>query len=194
MSRFINSVFILRNLIGFAAATLTACFIAYSILYWTLSRNLGESYRGAFYLMKTLREGAGPVVWFAVTLYGIVISIFILAIALFATHKVAGPLYRLEMVLGLAMRGELPESVHFRTRDQMVPLAESIGGLISVLRRKEIVLMEMAEEIRSARDELDGKINAKDPGWVDLAAGVKEMLLSLSVAARSGRGEIIDGR
>ena len=190
MSRFINSAFILRNLIAFAAATLAGCFAAYSILYWSLSRDLGESYSRAFYLMKVLREGTGPVVWFAVTLYGIVISIFVLTIALFATHKVAGPLYRLEMVLEMALRGQLSESVHFRARDQMVPLAESIGRLISVIRRKETGLTELAEEIRSARDDMDGKIRSKDPGWMDSAAGVKEMLAGLSVAARSGNGEI----
>ena len=181
MGRFVNSVFILRNFTAFAGATLAGCFVAYSILYWTLARDLGNSYRGAFYLMKTLREGAGPVVWFAVTLYGIVISIFVLAIALFATHKVAGPLFRLELLIGRALAGDLPESVQFRTRDQLAPLAESIGGLISVLRDKEAGLTSLAEE-------MDGKIKSGNPGWVESAGVLRKRLSQFSETARSKKG------
>ncbi len=176
MGRFIKTDFVFRNMIAFSSATLAACFIAYYCLSFTLTRQLGESFRSAYFLLKSMNESTGLVVWFAVVLYGIVISIFILAIALFATHKVAGPIFRLESLVDSARRGMIQKDINFRERDQIVPLAGAVSRVFSVIGEKEDVISRLVEDLEKARQRLGEMILAQDPGWPDQARTVKGIL------------------
>lgn len=181
MGRFIKASFILRNMIAFSSAALMACFIAYYCLSFTLSRQLGESYRGAYFLMKSMNENTGLIVWFAVVLYGIIVSIFILAIALFATHKVAGPLFRLESLVDSARRGMIQRNINFRTRDQIIPLAAAVSRVFSKIGEKEDVISGLVEDLESAQQRLGELLLAQDTGWPDQARAVKGILEKFSI-------------
>ncbi len=189
MGRFIKASFILRNMIAFSSATLVACFIAYYCLSFTLTRQLGESFRGAYFLLKSMNESTGLVVWFAVVLYGIVISIFILAIALFATHKVAGPIFRLESLVDSARRGVIQKDISFRTQDQIVPLAGAVSRVFSVIGEKEDVISRLVEDLEKARQRLGELILAQNPGWLDQARAVKGILDQFALLEQTAQKE-----
>lgn len=176
MGRFIRVNFILRNMVAFSAAVLVASFIAYYCLSITLSRKLGQSFSGAYFMMKSLNESTGLIVWFAMVLFGIVVSIFLLAIALFATHKVAGPLFRLESLVDSASRGNINRNINFRTRDQIKPLASALTRVFEFIGRREDAVSRLLLEIETVEQSLGSMVIEQDPGWTSRSRTLAELL------------------
>lgn len=158
MGRYIQRIFIFKNLTYLAIVMVAACFAAYGVLYKALSSKLTLSFGGAFYQMKSVHDGMDLIVWFSTTLYGILTWTCILAICLFATHKVAGPLFRLELALKEAMEGAFPPPFVFRDGDQIAPLAEVKNRLFDYLKTREDRYHSLADELDSLRLVLEGEM------------------------------------
>jgi len=67
------------------------------------------------------------------------VGLLILAISipysLFYSHKIAGPIYRLEQSLDLLLNGEMNFMVTFRKKDEFAQIAYKMNELIDFLRR-----------------------------------------------------------
>lgn len=162
MGRYIKRMFIFKNLTYLASAVIAACFTTYGILYKALSTELAMSFGGAYYQMKSVYDGMDLIVWFSIALYGIITWTSILAICLFATHKIAGPLFRLEQVLKGAMEGAFPPPFVFREGDQIAPLAEVKNRLFDYLKTREDRLYGLTDDLDTLRQGLEGEITRKD--------------------------------
>jgi hypothetical protein len=172
MSAYIGSRFILRYSTIFGAVLLGACAVAYFLLYGILTVQLGSSFSDAFYALKSLYERMGLLVWFAVVLYGICAAVLILVTAMFATHKVAGPLFRLEMMIDEAMRGKIPRSVHFREEDQIKPLAEAQAWMFAAMAAREDAIAALTQTVAERRAALTGLVHETPERW---AQGVEAL-------------------
>ncbi len=188
MSRYVEIAFIFRNLVLFGAALLLACALAYFLLYSALAVNLGSSFSEAFYTLKGLYQKMGLLVWFSVVLYGIVAAVLILVVALFATHKVAGPLFRLEMLIDEALRGRIPRKVCFRQTDQIQPLADAQGRLFAVYGGREDRLAVLLGEAEERRSVLTGRVHGSAEDWDQGAAALEGALHRLAEAAGAETG------
>jgi hypothetical protein len=186
MSRHVNNAFIYRTLAVFGAILLLACGIAYGLLWSALAVQLGNSFSESFYTLKGLYQKIGLLVWFSVVLYGIVAAVLILVVALFATHKVAGPLYRLEMLIDEALRGKIPRQVRFRQSDQIQPLADAQGRLFAIFAEREDRLAVILGEVEERRSVLTGRVHGSAEDWRRGAAALEEALQRLAGAAGTG--------
>ena len=77
-------------------------------------------------------------------------------ITLYTSHKIAGPLYRIEKDLQKAIEGDLRVKFNLREGDQLQPLASSIESLVATIR-------EDVKELKQVTGEL-GKGDFKDAG------------------------------
>ncbi len=109
--------------------------ILFLILYLALSRTLPADYAGVFHALRDLSPFLRPILAVSVLLYALLACGSTAALCVYILHKVAGPLYRMEMVLDQYL-SEIPtRTVSFRLGDQIQPLAQAFNEWIGTLRR-----------------------------------------------------------
>lgn len=74
---------------------------------------------------------------FRMIVFAIPVACVIVASAIVLTHKIAGPLYRLEKKLQKLAKGEDVDYVQIRKKDQLKGLTSTINDLIRSLKNKK---------------------------------------------------------
>ncbi len=120
-------------------------FVSYQI-------DASSTYASARSTIKSVDDFLFPSLWFAVTIFTLLLSIGIAIISVFVSHKIAGPIYRLEVSLRDFKRGKFYK-VHLRTKDQIKGLAtllnqfvEKLITQISTVKKKSLNLKGLIEE------------------------------------------------
>ena len=105
------------------------------ILYFALSRPLPADYAGVFHSLRNLSPFLQPILAVSVLVYALLACGSTSALCVYVLHKVAGPLYRMELVLDQYRSGTPTRTVSFRHGDQIQPLAQAFNHWIGTLRR-----------------------------------------------------------
>jgi nitrogen fixation/metabolism regulation signal transduction histidine kinase len=104
-------------------------------LYFATSKDLGDSYGRAIYLINDLRIRIFPL--FFASFYSVfilvVVTAAIAAIPVLYSHKIAGPLFRIERNLDLIGSGDLTVNTRFRKTDQLFVLADELNAMVRSL-------------------------------------------------------------
>ena len=92
-------------------------------------------------------------------------GLLLATLALLHSHKVAGPLYRLEKVLEEMKEGKSPGKITLRKGDRVERLAallEEVGKVMETNQKKEKILQESLKELSSIKlpPEIREKINS----------------------------------
>lgn len=126
-----NSYFGYSYPVGFLAriATLSAlaCGVGLMIMRWVYFRDLGTEYNAAHHTLKNLLGFLAPSLAFCLLAVLFVASIAVFSVAMFASHKVAGPMFRIERAIGYIGRKTLIGRINLRVGDQGKPLAAEIN-------------------------------------------------------------------
>lgn len=109
--------------------------ILFVILYFALSRPLPGDYEGVFLALRNLSPFLRPILAVSVLVYALLACGSTAALCVYILHKVAGPLYRMEMVLDQYRSGAPTRTVSFRSGDQIHALAHAFNQWIGMLRR-----------------------------------------------------------
>lgn len=127
-------------------------------LYFYLDRRLGDRYLESLMTLKQMEEAlpSSLVVTFGVQLF--LVLFLTVAINLFASHKIGGPVYRIECSLGDILDGDLSRDVVTRDGDQLKSMVvtlnnwqESVRRIYFSARRLQVELDRLVEQI--ARDQ-----------------------------------------
>jgi hypothetical protein len=122
---------LLRIFINFAVGV----GILFAILYFALSRPLPGDYGGVYHALRNLSPFLRPILAVSVLVYALLACVSTSALCVYVLHKVAGPLYRMEMVLDQYRSGASMRTVSFRNGDQIQALAHAFNLWIGTLRR-----------------------------------------------------------
>jgi hypothetical protein len=68
-----------------------------------------------------------------VIINNLLLMVIIIVVGIFYSHRIAGPIYRLEQDIGRVLAGERNVSVRLRAKDKLKPLAEQVNRLIHEL-------------------------------------------------------------
>ena len=109
--------------------------ILFVILYFALSRPLPGDYAGVFHALRNLSLFLQPILAVSVLAYALLACGSTSALCVYILHKVAGPLYRMELILDQYRSGATTQTVSFRNDDQIQPLAQAFNLWIGTLRR-----------------------------------------------------------
>lgn len=162
----------LLTVIGGLAVTLS--------LYFITSKSLGTSYGQAIYAIHDLKIRIFPLIF--ASFYSIfilaIITAAIAAISVLFSHKIAGPIYRLEKNLEAIGSGDLTVDTKFRGKDQLTVLASEINGMVRSLNH----LARSSGEAASGILESERKIEAllkKEASEAELQAALEELKLHI---------------
>jgi len=140
--------------------------ILFVILYFALSRPLPGDYAGVYHALRNLSPFLRPILAVSVLVYALLACGSTSALCVYILHKVAGPLYRMELVLDQYRSGAPTRTVSFRHGDQIQPLAQAFNQWIGSLRRDRqrwLATMQDAErhclqDEATCRAEMEGAL------------------------------------
>ncbi len=73
-----------------------------------------------------------------VALFAVPVGLVIVAMGIVLTHRIAGPLHRLERTLDTLLAGGRVQPVHLRKHDELKPLCSRINRVIQLLEARRI--------------------------------------------------------
>ena len=174
-SRLLERAFKIRFGLKLCFFTLLGGAAVVLLLYFSLSRQLGDSYGSAIYTIYDLKIRALPLIFasfYSVLILGLVTAA-IAAISVLFSHRIAGPLYRLEKNLDAIASGDLTVSTRFRGMDQLSSLADEMNAMVRSLNHASRSVMDSAEDLKAAEDALKALLDMEAPPEAELkeAAG-----------------------
>lgn len=147
-----------------AACSALACVVGLAILRWVFFRELGREFGPAFYTLKSMLDFLIPCLVFSLLAVLLVASVAVFLVALFASHKVAGPLFRLQRVADHLGRRVLVGRIHLRAGDQGHLLASEINRWVQGRKTRFAQMRETAEACEGALWECERALAAGQSG------------------------------
>jgi len=133
------------------AVMIASAATASAILYFFLDTEVGDSYGNAFRLMAQTLQKMNAYIVGAVLVQLLLSCVVIYFVALYFSHKIAGPIFRLKAVLQKYIAGDVIEEVNFRTTDFIPGVSVLFSDFFAYMgNRKHLIL-----EAESLIDELD---------------------------------------
>jgi methyl-accepting chemotaxis protein len=149
--------FLARNLLAVVAMALV---VAFTVYYTTWARIMDE-----FYNLPRVAAQFAPLFASVNKTLLLVLVVFLLLAAvasIFASHSIAGPIYRFEKVLKSLAQGDLSFKVGLRHTDEFRHLADAFNEMISQLRTNIAADADMIKQL----SELSNKLNSPESGLV----------------------------
>jgi methyl-accepting chemotaxis protein len=128
--------------------------ITVAILYFSMNRGPGGSYAESYNVIAGLRQ---EMLHKSLVIYASIsclIIIGIVVISLLYSHRIAGPLHRLEMAARRIAGGDFTERVKLRQEDVIHPMADDLNGLAAAYSDTVNTLEARTAELRRAVSEL----------------------------------------
>ncbi|MBI5420647.1 MAG: hypothetical protein HZA60_11205 [Deltaproteobacteria bacterium] len=124
--------------------------LLFATLFAVFSSPLSGDYEGVFFALRHLAAFLFPIIAFSFLVYTLLVCGATAVLCVYALHKVAGPLYRMERVAESYVSGNPVPRVVFRQGDQGAALAEAFNDFVARLRGDRHELAEAMERAEGA--------------------------------------------
>ena len=142
---FINKKFQLAFILKFCAIVIIGSFISIGLIYAISKGTVTTSFENSRLVIKSTSDFILPGVLMISAVIVLCASIATVFVTLYTSHKIAGPLYRLEKDIEEVTAGNLNKTFHLREQDEIQALSLSLEKMSTSLR----------EKIQSAKKTLD---------------------------------------
>jgi methyl-accepting chemotaxis protein len=152
---FIKKEFQSRFILVFCLLVLLGAIISTSLTIYFSQGNLTSSFSKSHLEVTTTAAFVLPAVIYTNLITIIIISLSILALTLFVSHKIAGPLFRIEKDIKVIAEGDLTHIIYLRQKDQIRELSIDINKMTTNLKEKMTTIHDTVAEIMVRAKELD---------------------------------------
>ncbi|MBI5971415.1 MAG: methyl-accepting chemotaxis protein [Deltaproteobacteria bacterium] len=167
----VSRVFKLRFGLKLCLITIAGVVAAGEFLFFLTSKDLSGSYSQSVYAIYALKIKIFPLIFasfYSLAILGVVAGA-IAVISMFFSHKIAGPLFRLERSMEAIGKGDLTVGTFFRQKDQLVPLAEEINAMVRSLNHTARSCSDALSDIKRSEDRLYELLKAEPPPEKEIA-------------------------
>ena len=151
---FIKKEFQAKFILKFCALVMLTAVISSVLIYLFLSHSVITVFENSKITIKTSTEFIMPGLMLSSLISVILVSLATVIIVLFISHRIAGPLYRLENSLEKMGEGDLSFDVYFRKNDETRALSEAfnktrqrLNGMISDIKKNSKEGRDVSEKI-----------------------------------------------
>ena len=149
---FIKKGFQARFILRFILVIFLGIMVSSGIVYYLTSKKIEEAYYRSHIKIASTGEIVYPILFTVnIITVGIIIVITII-ITLLISHKIAGPLYRIEKSIHEIGEGNLSFKIYLRAKDELITLAEIFNNMMAKLKAK-------IEKIQDAVNYMDSAVN-----------------------------------
>lgn len=160
---FIKKDFQFRFILKFCILVLVGVIISTCLLFVFSRGTLTSSFKQSRLIIEDTASAILPaVIWTNLITLGL-ITIATIAITLFVSHKIAGPIFRFEKEIDLMAEGDLTRRIRLRKKDQMAVLAEGLDKMSSSLQEKVLCIhseIDRLAELAAKQDASNELIEA----------------------------------
>lgn len=158
---FIKKEFQSKFIIKFCLIVILGTIISGIILYAYTNQRLGNTYLESLNAIKVLNDNLISNLIYTSLITVIFISIVTIVITLFASHKIAGPLYRLEKSTEAIGNGDFTLETRLRENDEITGVASALNEMAGKLRIKMIDIKKELEEVKDSSADIESAIKDK---------------------------------
>lgn len=160
---FIEKAFQAKFIIKFCLLIIAAsCFFS-ALVYLLSQQTVTTAFENSRLVIKSTADFILPVLILSSAISAGLICLATIAVVLFISHKIAGPVYRFQKAAKAVSDGDLSSELRIRKNDQLQPLAASLDEMISSMRGKINEIKDLANQIENNQSnsrELSEKISS----------------------------------
>jgi len=184
--------FIATLLIRTGASMMLGSAIAAAGFLWLTPAATDQGYAASVLAFERLYETLVPLTLFFFILQFLVSGALLFLGGLLASHKIAGPLVRVERALNQLADGNLSVELAFRRGDQTGPLKQSFEALQGRIKQRLKTAAKCASRLKRLRDEL-GKVSRENLAPEEVERLIKEVEDEAEIMRVIGRFEQVIG-
>jgi HAMP domain-containing protein len=147
-------------ILQFSAVSLLGSAVLLAFMKRAFTTDLGKDFKAAFFILKHYRELLLPILGFSVLFYMVVASVLAGFVVLLLSHRIAGPLFRLERFAEHLSRGDLSFSLRAGRGEELRNLLAAAERLQGKLVGELAALDAHLARVDEAWESLD----AAEPG------------------------------
>ena len=121
---FIDKSFQSKFIIKFCILLLIASILTGICTYYFNQQTATVAFENLRVVVKSTSDFILPAILWILIIVTMLVSLATIAVTLFASHKIAGPLYKLNMELEKIKNGDLSSPIRIRSKDQLQVLAQ----------------------------------------------------------------------
>ena len=152
-----------RLLLGIELIFFTLLIISGIIFYLVANQDLTTSYYQAHLKIKNLKDNLLPIL-IGLNLAGLVAGA---VLAVFFTHRISGPLYRLNKIMKAISQGNLNHVIKFRNGDELKDVEAAACAMLFGLNERIRKLQGLGEELQERIQELSPSTDEELAGDVE---------------------------
>ena len=151
-----------RNFIlKFCFLVLLGSIVSGCIVYLMSKATVTTSFEGLRLVIKSTADYILPAVLLSGLAVIVITGIATIFITLFTSHKIAGPLYRIEKDINEITSGNLRQEFNLRQGDEIRPIAESLNEMAHFLRDEVGGMKKALADLESAGGSLSPEAREK---------------------------------
>ncbi len=150
----IDPAFQLRFILKFCAIVIVSSILVACGIFYFFNQSTTVAIENTKVIVKPTADFILPGVVVTLGIVAVFSSVIVAFLSLMSSHKIAGPVFRIQKELDLVRQGDLTRTFSIRNTDQLKPLARALGETTEVLREKHI---ELGSQCRSLSNFLDEK-------------------------------------
>lgn len=111
-----------------------------------------------------------------------VLLVIVFIIAIFVSHKFAGPIFKFERSCDTIAKGDLTYRVHLRSGDELIELQDKFNGMVSKIQKKVSADYESAKIAGEKLSAISAKLSQKNISPAELSeilGQIKEIVVEL---------------
>jgi methyl-accepting chemotaxis protein len=166
IDRKFQAVFILR----FCLLVVFGAVISGFVIYFMSRSTVTTSFENSRLVIKSTADYILPAVMLGSALVIVFIGVAAIGVTLFTSHRIAGPLYRIEKDVQEVASGNLKKTFDLRHTDEIRLLAESLNQMTASLRGRVNTVKSSFEELEKALARAENTLG------VTLPEGVKDKI------------------
>ena len=121
--------------------------ISTGLLFVFSKGTLTSTFEGSRLVVRNTSEVILPGIIYTNLITMVLISIAAIGVTLFISHKIAGPLFRLEKDILEITTGNLTKKIFLRKADQVTDMAENLNNMVIELRKKIVDIDDSLEAL-----------------------------------------------
>ena len=144
---FIKKDFQFKFILKFCFIILIGAILSTGLLFLFSQDTLTSSFQQSRLVIKNTSLAILPALIYTNLITLVLITLSTIAVTLFVSHKIAGPLFHFEKELKEIEKGNLTQSIKLRKKDQATDLADSLNKMTSSLHEKVLDIRTVVENL-----------------------------------------------
>lgn len=155
---FIDKNFQTKFIIRFCLLIMLASLMTGALIYYFNMQTTTVAFENLKVVVKSTADFILPIMFQVIIIVTVIVGLATIAVTLFTSHKIAGPLYKLKMELGKMKEGDFSSPIRIRAKDQLQKVVSEFDGMRSNINKSMGTLKEAWSSIKAELSLLEREV------------------------------------